>query len=87
MEPEVLEFPQHGLMGLRYSLVKGPVSVQVYQDPGVHGDDEPYLFWVNYHDGEGDQSWGCGTLEAAIDDGRRALDEAWERYVAEGGKA
>jgi hypothetical protein len=41
-EPEVMEYPQHGLMGLRYSFVKGPVSVQVFEDPGAGDPRKEY---------------------------------------------
>ena len=86
-EPQVIEEAGDGMMGLAYSFIKGPVSVEVYEDPGAGDDESPFTFWVNYHDDEADAGWGCATLEEAIEDGRQALDQAWERYVAEGGAA
>jgi hypothetical protein len=84
-EPEVMEGAQHGPAGLCYCLTKGPVSVDVYEDAAAGSDTRPFVFWVTYHDDEADMSWGCATLGKAIEDGKQALDEAWERYVAEGG--
>lgn len=80
-EPEVVEEPSDGPMGLRYYLAKGPVSVEVFEDPGAGEDESPFTFWVNYHDGEADAGWGCATLAEAIEDGRQAIDAAWQRYV------
>lgn len=87
MEPKVEEWEGSGAMGVVYTFRKGPVSVDIIEDPGAGTDESPFTFWVNYHDGEADAGWGCATLEEATEDGRQALGQAWERYVAEGGAA
>lgn len=81
-EPELIEEPGDGMMGLAYSFTKGPVSVDVYEDPGE--PEYSFTFIVNYHDGEFDLGWACATLGEAINDGRQAIDGAWKRYVTEG---
>lgn len=87
MEPKVIEEPGHGMMGLAYTFRKGPVSVAIHEDPGVAEGEGAFGFWVTYHDGEADAGGDCATLEEAKEAGRQALDEAWERYVAEGEQA
>ena len=54
MEPKVIEEEGDGMMGLAYSFIKGPVSVEVYEVPG---EELPFTFWVNYHDEEADAGW------------------------------
>ena len=87
MEPKVIEEFGDGMMGLAYSLTKGPVSVEVYEDPGAGEDESPFTFWVYYGNGSADAGWGCATLQEAVEDGRQALTEAWDHWVAERGEA
>lgn len=85
-EPKVTEEIGHGMMGLAHTFRKGPVSVDIFDDPNL-GENGGFTFWVNWHDGQADMGWDSATLEEAMESGRQALDDAWERYVAEGEQA